>query len=365
MNDVVSVRLQDLRSAAIEMSRSADSLRLAAERIHAEVGGLAAQVDPSGSSAFAMLAHSGRLDTLIESVAGLASQLSRAADDLESAGRWHGPPLGILWDRLGGGARISVRPPEMPAAAPAYTLGSYISHANRPLYDQLLADQADLAERRAQIAEAEAARTAALDERAALLNRLVAYGTPEAAALNDPRVRGLEAAAETAAHDAEQAADQAGILEQRIEGTTQRLLAVTPPDAADPAVIRSLEGGQSESYVLANTRDCVNYVASRVPIPGELAANAHLWDERAAELSRFGIRTSDTPLAGSILVLETDHPYADDRYGHVALVEYVDSAGGVWITDNTHAQPVRFDTLTSETSGDRVKYLYLPWYTKA
>ncbi|MBK9121792.1 MAG: CHAP domain-containing protein [Chloroflexi bacterium] len=365
MNDLVSARLQDLRTAASDMSRSADSLRLAAERVHTEVDGLVAQVDPSGSSAFAMLAHSGRLDALIESVAGLASQLARAADDIESAGRWHGPPLGILWDRLGGSARISMRPPEATAAPPAYTLGNYVSRANRPLYDQLLADQAELADRRAQVAEAEAARTAALEERGALLNRLVAYGTPEAAALNDPRVRGLDATVEAATRDAEEASGQATVLEHRIEGTTQRLLAVTPPDAADPAVIRSLEGGQSESYVLANTRDCVNYVASRVPIPGELAANAHLWDERAAELSRFGIRTSDTPLAGSILVLETDHPYADDRYGHVALVEYVDSAGGVWITDNNHAQPVRLDTLTSETTGDRVKYLYLPWYTKA
>lgn len=362
---MVSARLQDLRSAASAIARSADSLRLAAERVHTEVGGLAAQVDPSSSSAFATLAHSGRLDTLIGTIAGLAAQLARAADDIESAGRWHGPPLGILWDRMGGGARITVRPPEPSAAAPTYTLGSYISRANRPLYDQLLADQASLAEQHKRIAEANAARSAALEERGALLNRLVAYGTPEAAALNDPRVRSLDAAAEAAGRDAEHASDQAAALEQRIKSTTQRLLAVTPPDAADPTIIRSLEGGQSEPYVLANTRDCVNYVASRVPIPGELAANAHLWDERAAELTRFGIRVSDTPLAGSILVLEADHPYADDRYGHVALVEYVDSAGGVWITDNNHAQPVRLDTLTSETTGDRVKYLYLPWYTKA
>ena len=47
------------------------------------------------------------------------------------------------------------------------------------------------------------------------------------------------------------------------------------------------------------------------------------------------------------------------------LVERVDSAGNIWITDNNHASPTRLSDLTTETSGERVKYLYLPWFTKA
>ena len=130
-------------------------------------------------------------------------------------------------------------------------------------------------------------------------------------------------------------------------------------------LIHELEGSESAPYVLSNTRDCVNYIASRVPIPGELAANAHLWDQRAGEYPQFGIRVSEVPLPGSILVMEAEHPYADDRYGHVMLVERVDSAGNIWITDNNHASPTRLSDLTTETSGERVKYLYLPWFTKA
>jgi surface antigen len=108
----------------------------------------------------------------------------------------------------------------------------------------------------------------------------------------------------------------------------------------------------------------VNYIAGRVPIPGDLAANAHLWDDRAAELTRFGIRVGSEPLTGSILVMETDHPFASDNYGHVMLVESVGSDGSIWVTDNTHPTPVRLSDLTDEVTGDRIKYLYLPWYTR-
>src|SRR5690606_20064399 len=198
---------------------------------------------------------------------------------------------------------------------------------------------------------------------AALHDRLLAYGETNIAAV--PRVQTLNAQIVTYDQEIRAAELRIAELETRIDTTTARLIAVNPADNADVYLINSMEGGESAPYVLDNPRDCVNYIASRVPIPGELAANAHLWDERAAEFPQFGIRTGDAPKPGAILVMEADHPYADDRYGHVMLVERIDPSGSVWVTDNNHSQPVRLDDLTAETTGPRVKYLYLPWFTQA
>jgi surface antigen len=363
MNEELAVKISDLHAAAETMQRGTSSIRASVEAARSEIAALAAQINPSATPSFSALAYSGRLLELTDTLDRLALQLTRAADDFDHAARWQGPPLGVLWDRIKSRPRADVSPADTGPMIPSYTLGSYISRANRPLYDALLDDRAALESERADIARLSAARADASEEAASLHDRLLAYGETNIAAV--PRVQTLNAqiaSYDQQIRDAEQRAVQ---LETRIGATTARLIAVNPADNADVYLIRTLEGGESAPYVLDNTRDCVNYIASRVPIPGELAANAHLWDERAAEFPQFGIRTGDAPKPGAILVMEADHPYADDRYGHVMLVERVDSSGGVWVTDNNHAQPVRLDDLTAETTGPRVKYLYLPWFTQA
>jgi hypothetical protein len=70
-------------------------------------------------------------------------------------------------------------------------------------------------------------------------------------------------------------------------------------------------------------------------------------------------------LVGSVLVMEKAHPYADHVYGHLMLVNRVDADGAVWITDNTHPSvAIKLSSLTSETSGANISYLYLPWFTQ-
>jgi surface antigen len=95
-----------------------------------------------------------------------------------------------------------------------------------------------------------------------------------------------------------------------------------------------------------------------------MAANAYLWNDRAAALPQYGITSGNVPLVGSVLVLEKTHPYADPVFGHLMYVERVDN-DGIWITDNLHTEPVKLSALTSETSGTNLSYLYFPWHTHA
>lgn len=362
MNEELAVRLSELRDAADTMRRGTAAIRAAVDAVRSEIAALAAHVDPQATPSFGQLVYSGRLVELTDTLDRLTAQMTRTADDVEGAARWQGPPLGVLWDRINTRTAPAAPTPST-VAPPAYTLGSYISRANRPLYDALLADQSALATERAAIQKLAAARAEAAHELNVLNDRLLAYGETNVAAV--PRVQALHLQIDAYDHDLHEAERRVETLQARIDTATNRLLAVNPADSADVHLIRGLEGGESAPYVLANTRDCVNYIASRVPIPGELASNAHLWDERAAEYPQFGIRTGDVPLPGAIMVMEAAHPYADDAYGHVLLVEHIDASGTVWVTDNTHPTPTRLTDLTSETSGENIKYLYLPWFTKA
>lgn len=363
MNEELAVKLSDLRAAAEAMRSGTAAIRASVDAARGEISALAAHINPQVTPSFSQLVYSGRLVELTDTLGRLALQLMRTADDVDSAARWQGPPLGILWDRIGSRVRVGASAERADPALASYTLGSYISPANRPLYDTLLDDQTALANERATIAELVDARERAANDSATLRDRLRVYGETNIASV--PRVQVLDRQIAEYDRDIRAGEGRVEALESRIDSATRRLIAVNPADSADVYLIRQLEGGESAPYVLSNTRDCVNYIASRVPIPGELAANAHLWDQRAAEYPQFGIRTGDSPLPGAILVMEADHPYADDRYGHVMLVERIDSAGGVWITDNNHSTPTRLSDLTSVTTGEKVKYLYLPWFTKA
>lgn len=359
MSDELVIRLSELRAAAAQFRQSALAIRESLESAQSQAAEMSALLPLPLPAATSLLttapnASADRLDTLRD-------QLTRAVDALDEAVRPVMIPLGILWNRLD--RRPVIRPDPIPEIGmAAYTLGSYISRYNRPLYNIFLNDQAAITRDSALIEQLRAERERTQGDFIALQNRLATAGiTPT----GTPQVRAFEG--QLAHLDREEAAAQARIeaAQTRVDNAREHLLMVTPPDDADSALIRSLEGGKSESYVLTNTRDCVNYIVGRVPIPGELAANAHLWDEKAAELTRFGIRVGNQPLTGSILVMETDHPYASDDYGHVMLVESVGSDGSVWVTDHTHPNPVRLSDLTDEVTGARMKYLYLPWYTRA
>lgn len=94
-----------------------------------------------------------------------------------------------------------------------------------------------------------------------------------------------------------------------------------------------------------------------------MALDAHSWNDLVLEHPEYGISIGDQPLEGSVIVLEREHSYADDVFGHVLYVESV-SDGEVWVTDNNNPEPIRFSDLTDQTTGDLVSYLYFPWHTR-
>ena len=146
---------------------------------------------------------------------------------------------------------------------------------------------------------------------------------------------------------------------------------VTPGPGADMDLIRSLEGSRTNEAILRathqadNSVNCVNWVCSRVPIPPGLPTNAKDWVQNAINHPELGITIGDHPLAGSVIVMQPEHGFADDRFGHVMVVERVDADGTVWVTDNFNHEPVLLSRLTNEVSGPNIQYLYLPWNTQA
>jgi hypothetical protein len=245
-------------------------------------------------------------------------------------------------------------------AASLPPLTAYLSRRNAPLYHALLAQREDLQAAQAQLEGLRLARQQAQAEHDALRARLLSFD-PQRDLSREVRLNAL--ADEVRAWD-ERLSEAEGHLrlaQADADLLALRLEVVRPQAGADLAIIRGLEDGQTSPWVIDNTQGCVRYIAQRVPIPDALARDAHLWDEQVLANPQWGIGFSERPLAGSILVMETDHPYAHDVYGHVMYVEQVDADGTVWVTDNDHPQPVRLNDLTQESR--HIHYLVLPWHT--
>jgi hypothetical protein len=155
-------------------------------------------------------------------------------------------------------------------------------------------------------------------------------------------------------------------LEKEVDLMSRRLDFVVVGPGADLEAIQKLEGGETSQWIKDNTWDCVNYIVNRMPIPPELPLNAHSWDEQALKIAdKYGIKIGDVPLEGSVIVMEREHSYASEVYGHVMYVEKVEN-GIVWVTDNNYPDKlVRLDHLTEELTGPHIKYLYFPWQTRA
>jgi hypothetical protein len=59
-----------------------------------------------------------------------------------------------------------------------------------------------------------------------------------------------------------------------------------------------LENGKTVEWIKANTQDCVNYVVRSDANPEGIAANAYLWDDKAAQFAKYGITSGNVPLVG-------------------------------------------------------------------
>ena len=247
---------------------------------------------------------------------------------------------------------------------PEFDLADYVSGVNRPLYDQLLRDQETLKREQAHLSELLQSRQDAVEDLAALKNRLLSYDqTIDLQAI--PRIQALETEIANLESEIIQTENSVSNLQESVDELTDRLDRVKPGKLANMRLLAQLEGSETTSWIKDHTYDCVNYIAERMPIPSNIARDAHLWDEAAAKFQEYGITAGDIPLVGSVIVMDQDHSYADNAFGHLLYVERVEE-GAIWVTDDDYATtPVKLSDLTDELSGPNIKYLYFPWHTQA
>lgn len=239
---------------------------------------------------------------------------------------------------------------------------SYLANKNKPLYQLVVQKQADLREAQHEFAQMQEERGYKIEELQALKNR--ALSTDRAARLDSiPRYQVMRGELSTLNQDIQTQTQKIRGLEADLTLLNTRLDKITPAPGADPMLIQAMEGSETSEGIKANTQDCVNFIVTRMAIPGKLPTDAHLWNENIARMPEYGIRIGDQPLEGAVMVMERDHPYADDVYGHLMYVEKIEG-NQVWVTDNYHPEPVLLSDVTDVTSGPTITYLYFPWETR-
>lgn len=353
----VEARLSDLGSAAQALRDSAQRLEQCQSAVRDIVHELLAQGISTPLSAVLLT-----LQTPSAELWRMAQTLEQAEQDLGqalSSGAFLSR-LQAIRARIEGESRAKIAPP-VPAVLAPVAFDGYIARANRPVYQRWRELEQALSADAQHLEQLQARHQATLDEATMLSQRLLSYD-PYRDVSQDPALNALYARADLQAQELQMARQQHALLKADAQALELRLERIKPADGADLHLIAGLERGQTAPSVLANTQGCVNYIAQKLTIPVELARDAHLWDEQIAQHPQWGIRIGTTPLVGSVILMEREHPYADDVYGHVMYVERVDGAD-IWVTDNYHAEAVRLQDLTQEL--DSLKYLYFAWHTRA
>lgn len=377
----VEVKLYALRTAADQLRLSAHKIEEAVQRVSGVVQEIVASDHDSSAalrfSSLYSLQKSSMQDWSVR-VSEFAGRLNEAADDIAIALADAGfeptrstitiPPsmIGVGSGGARRGKRTGTRSAmrkEPNVTLPTFRLDEFIARINRPLYDRLTLEEELLDDQQDRLDELTQSRQDKLEDLAALKNRLLSYD-PKSDLSRIPRVVALEE--DLSALDQEILTVETRIesLNESVSGLKTRLERVIPGPGADLDKIAALEQGETSPWIKENTHGCVNHVVNKLPVPAGIPSDAHLWDQNAEKFREFGVTTGDTPLPGSVIVLEKDHSYADDVYGHLMYVEKVEG-GIVWITDNEHAEPVKLHDLTTELSGSNIKYLYFPWHTQA
>jgi hypothetical protein len=254
--------------------------------------------------------------------------------------------------------------PEAPPEQPP--LESYMSGANRQLYDEMEAKQGEVTSEQQNLDFLHTRRQQLQEQLDDLTHRLEEAG----ASTSNARTAALQA--EIAVVDGQIAASEARIadLQAGVTEIQTRLERVRPAAGADLELIASLEGTRTIDAILNATRqadnsiNCVNWVCSRMPIPPGIPGNAMTWIDNAAAHPELGITVGSVPLAGSVIVMQPEHSFANDIFGHVMYVERVEN-GAIWVTDNFHHDPVLLSDMTDELTGPNIQYMYFPWQTRA
>lgn len=300
---------------------------------------------------------------------GNAGQSGNQGDPNDSSGQ-SGAAAGGIFGAVIGALGLNKKSGDEEEAEEPEEVEEYVSAQNAPVKQELDEKKALLQETEARLTQLQGERA----EKAALLDRLQATAAANPNADSDLEERIAQLKKELTEIDTEIYYGNEDIprLREEVEALQKRLDIFQFGPDADWDAIRGYEGGETSIWIREATRNednsvnCVNYVVNRMPIPPELPFNAHLWDEQVLKHgSKYGITIGDVPMEGSVIVMEREHSYANDIYGHVMYVERVDANGVVWVTDNNYMdKPVRLDDLTNELSGPYIHYLYFPWQTK-
>lgn len=365
----VQTKLTQLREAADQMNRSCLRIDQSIADVQAVIQALLlAGWQSENGAAFALRYGSvqGGMDQWSVTMRKLAIDLNRAANDIESAVQSNdSSPSDVSYSYHGGRhGRRRYRPirPDVLAPPLPYTLDDYVAPVNRPLYDKLTADRESLTSAQIRLDALIQSRDKLANDLKALKDRLHSYD-PKMNLDNVPRVQTIQSQIDGYNQQIAQAQQQVTSLHTEIDSLSARLERVKPGAGADLNLISEMSHSQTAQWVKDHTEGCVNYIAGRMPIPDNLAQNAYMWDNKALDMPQYGITVGTQPLVGSVIVMEREHSYADDVFGHLMYVERVDKAG-VWITDNFHATPVNLFDLTKEVSGPNIHYLYFPWWTQ-
>jgi len=369
----VSVRLSELRNTAESLKQSAFRLQIAVDNVVPIIDQSLLDALPASESVLLYQSHKANIAALPAKITQFATNLEHAANDIDVAMDsqskvvvhfyapkrvkiGNSPNASVL---LSSNAMVSSVP-----GADKMTIDAYVSRRNQPLFDELKRTQTNLKDKSSAMALLMNQRTLISEDMTALKNRMLSFD-PSASVDNHPRVMAFQTQLDQL--DSQIDAVQVDIdrLQLDVNHLTQRLERVTPAVGAELDAILPLEGAVNPEWMKNSTFGCVNHIVEKMPLPNGVPRDALLWDDAATQLPQYGISWGDTPLEGSVLQLDPSHPYADDQYGHVLYVESVDG-GDVWVTDNIHPNdPVKLSDITSQLSGDDMRYLYFPWHTGA
>jgi surface antigen len=311
--------------------------------------------------------YQGQMDAWSETMQKLVGDLQRAADDIEGAVQpATSSAAPVVVSHGGGHGRRHHLPIESDVPPPPplpYSLDDYVSRVNRPLYDQMTLDRQQIGSEQLRLDILLQTRAHMADDLNALKGRLLSYD-PHMDVSSVPRVQAMQGQLDSYDQQIAQSQQHITQLQSDMDSLAARLERVKPGAGANLQLIDLMSHSQTAQWVKDHTQGCVNYIANRMPIPDNIAQNAYLWDNKVTELTQYGITVGTQPLFGSVIVLEREHSYGDDVFGHLMYVERVDH-GTVWVTDNMHHTPVILTDLTSEVTGPNIHYLYFPWWTQA
>ncbi len=371
MADSVRVKPAQLRAIADDLEAHAAGLERSVEATAQRINQLLQGAGFVGQLAAALGTRYRQTQNSMEAWPGLfrqfASFLRDAADRFQTA------------DQTAGGSVAG-------ASTTADFTMSYVSAANRPIYDRLIGQQQALQEATRALNALRTERAAEVERLQDLQAKMIDYegiegenvldllgdawewlatrldgryvSTQNLIAALQEHIAGLDTAIS-------QGRTQVSQLTADVSGLQGRLAMVAPGPEADLNAIQQLEqSGGTPDWLKSYTGGCVRHILDRMPIPPEIARNAHLWDDQARANPQYGIQIGSMPLEGSVIVMEGAHSYSKYKdLGHVMYVDHIDQ-GDVYVTDNDYATPVRLADLTSETSGANISYLYFPWHTK-